>query len=328
MKLFVMLFLSATLTFAQTAGAVVGGGYNPIAPISVSPGQVITIFVTVVGSVTQKVSAGNPPLPSKLAGISAVLNQGGISIPAPVAAVFPVNACSSTNASVPCGTVTGITLQFPFELRANIPGTLGVAVVISYLQVSDDAGHTASVLLNAQLDSIHVLRSLDNVMAGDGAQPSLGNSLVTHADGSLVTATNPAQVGEVLVMYAVGLGAANPPVKTGVASPAPPVPAAEAFSLNYDYRPNASPSPGLIILNTGDPPPTLSPLFVGLTPGFVGLYQFNFIVQSSPAGMSPCARSLGIGANPFASVSSNLTVTLVGRTSFDGAGICVGPPAS
>ena len=326
MKLFVMLCLSAVLTFAQTAGAVVGAGYSPIAPISVSPGQVITIFVTGVGSVTQKVSAGNPPLPSKLGGISGVLNQGGISIPAPVAAVFPVNACSSTNSSVPCGTVTGITLQVPFELRANIPGTLGVAVVISYLQVSDDAGHTASVLLNAQLDSIHVLRSLDTVMAGDAAQPSLGNALVTHADGSLVTATNPAQVGEVLVMYAVGLGAANPPVKTGVASPAPPVPAAEAFSLNYDYRPNASPSPGLIILGMYPPPPP-SPLFVGLTPGFVGLDQFNFIVQSSPAGMSPCARSLGIGANPFASVSSNLTVTLVGRASFDGAGICVGPPA-
>jgi len=37
---------------------------------------------------------------------------------------------------------------------------------------------------------------------------------------------------------------------------------------------------------------------------------------------------VGLGANPFASVLSNLTVTVVGRTSFDGAAICVGPAVS
>jgi hypothetical protein len=67
------------------------------------------------------------------------------------------------------------------------------------------------------------------------------------------------------------------------------------------------------------------PVFVGLTPNFVGLYQINFVVQSPPAGLLPCARSLAFGANPYANVLSNLTVTLIGRTSFDGSQICVDP---
>src|SRR5258706_134665 len=55
----------------------------------------------------------------------------------------------------------------------------------------------------------------------------------------------------------------------------------------------------------------------------VGLYQITLVVQSPPAGVLPCIINLGDGANPFANVLSNLTVTLIGGTSFDGAQICV-----
>jgi hypothetical protein len=57
----------------------------------------------------------------------------------------------------------------------------------------------------------------------------------------------------------------------------------------------------------------------------VGLYQVNFLVPETPAGVAPCAVSSGLEFNPFAVVQSNLTVTLIGRVSFDGAAICVGP---
>jgi hypothetical protein len=53
----------------------------------------------------------------------------------------------------------------------------------------------------------------------------------------------------------------------------------------------------------------------------------NFKVPPMRPGTLPCVRSLGLGANPFASVLSNLTVTVVGRTSFDGVAVCVDPAA-
>src|SRR5438876_11895831 len=142
------------------------------------------------------------------------------------------------------------------------------------------------------------------------AQPRSGGAIVIHGDGSLVSFSKPAQPGEELVMYAVGLGATNPPVKTGAASPAPPVPTAQTFVLNFDYRQNA-------LLPSGTSPifHPPAPVFAGLTPGFAGLYQINFVVPTMPASAAPCTMA-----------ANNLTVTLAGA-SFDGVAICVGPVA-
>jgi len=82
-------------------------------------------------------------------------------------------------------------------------------------------------------------------------------------------------------------------------------------------------------------PPTapvilLSPLFVGLTPGQVGLYQINVLLPSAfPAAVVPCTTlAVGTGnpAYPPAIVQSNLTIDIGGVTSFDGAAICIQPP--
>jgi hypothetical protein len=324
MKLPAVFLVCAGLVFAQGSAVVVGSGYNAFSPVSVAPGQGITIQVAGVGNVTQKVTAGSLPLPKKLAGISASLTQGGTAIPAPILAVFPLKACPDGIPQPQCGPVTAITLQIPFELSPNIPGSLR-PVFLTYLQVSDDVGHSASIALDPELDAIHVLHSLDTVVVQDMAQkPGSSGAVVTHADGTPVDALHPARVREQLVMYAVGVGATNPPVATGAPSPMPPAPAAGGFMLNFDFQPNAPPTPGMMLINRWLVAPP-GPVFVGLTPNFVGLYQINFVVQSPPAGLLPCARSLAFGANPYANVLSNLTVTLIGRTSFDGSQICVDP---
>jgi hypothetical protein len=74
----------------------------------------------------------------------------------------------------------------------------------------------------------------------------------------------------------------------------------------------------------GVPPPYTIPLFAGVTPGFAGLYQINFVVPAPPAGLQPCA---GVGtATAYANVvQSNLTVSVGSVFLFDGAGICVQP---
>lgn len=309
MKTLIVFCICVVSIFAQGGGAVVGAGYHLFGPISVAPGQVITIFVTGVGNVTRKYSAGNPPLPATLGGISATLSeteQG--SIAAPILAVFPFSACKNVMQQ-PCGTITAVTLQIPFDLQPNIPGSFSPPL-IAFLTLSDRLGHSASMELNPVLDQIHLVDFFDTILAGDMSQPVSGGGVVTHADGSVVNVSKPARLGEELVMYAVGLGATNPMVKTGAASPAPPVLAAGTFVLNFDYHPNAPPAPPI-------PSPFFSPaspVFVGLTPGFAGLYQINFVVPATPAPAVPC----GVGAGP-----SNLTVTVVGATSFDGAAICV-----
>jgi hypothetical protein len=311
MKTLIVFCISIAAAFAQGGGAVVGAGYHTFAPISVASGQVITVFVTGIGNVTQKYSAGNLPLPTSLGGISASLNESGvISTAAPILAVFPSSAClANIAAPQPCGTITAVTLQIPFELQPNTPGRSGPPL-LAFLTISDQLGHAASMELNPVPDQIHLVEFLDTIVAGDMSQPNSGGEIVTHADGSLVSFSKPAQPGEELVMYAVGLGATNPPVKTGAASPAPPIPTAQTFVLNFDYRQNA-------LLPSGTSPifHPPAPVFAGLTPGFAGLYQINFVVPTMPASAAPCTMA-----------ANNLTVTLAGA-SFDGVAICVGPVA-
>ena len=86
--------------------------------------------------------------------------------------------------------------------------------------------------------------------------------------------SRPARVGDVLTMYALGLGQTSPAVISGVASPTSPLAlviptAAVTFGIG---NPNGSSLP-------------VKPQFIGLTPNFVGLYQINVQVPSdSPKG--------------------------------------------
>ncbi len=75
------------------------------------------------------------------------------------------------------------------------------------------------------------------------------------------------------MIYALGLGPTSPPVTSGTASPG---------------RPGLATVPGTtkVCFGVEDPfhqAPCATPLFVGLTPNFVGLYQINVTI---PSGVS------------------------------------------
>jgi uncharacterized protein (TIGR03437 family) len=108
------------------------------------------------------------------------------------------------------------------------------------------------------------------------------NGAFLHANFQVVTASNPAAKGEALLLFLTGLGAVNPAVQSGNVAPA-----AEPFA-----RTAVTPT-----ISVGGRDAQV--LFSGLAPGFIALYQVNFVVPGdAPAG------SVDVVVNAGGSVSN------------------------
>lgn len=108
-------------------------------------------------------------------------------------------------------------------------------------------------------------------------------ALATHADGSLVSPSAPAQAGEIIVLYAVGLGRTSPDVPSGHI-------VSTATWILY--------LPELQVLLNGAPCPSSSIYYAGLTPGFAGLYQINLILPDALAPNPSIQLVMGTQASP------------------------------
>lgn len=97
-----------------------------------------------------------------------------------------------------------------------------------------------------------------------------GYAIMTTPAGALTgTPSNPVKVGDTIVIYTIGLGPTSPSVASGTASPSSPlakVPGTTQVCFG--------------VVTPFSPPPCATPSFVGLTPGFVGLYQINVTIPS------------------------------------------------
>lgn len=205
-------------------GPVMSAGYSAPRPLRVSPGQVLTLFLRAeTNRPIPAAAARELPLPVTLNGYSAALRQ--TFSPAPIAlplfAVYPVNDCYGLVPSA-CTSLTAITVQIPWELTPNIPGTRRpenfAVLTISYQGTAGEA-----IPLQADTDSIHVLNSCDSIKGVAGIEETAGlcRPLVVHRDGRIVTPANPAVGGETLTMYAYGLGVWDGVVGTGAAARSP-----------------------------------------------------------------------------------------------------------
>jgi uncharacterized protein (TIGR03437 family) len=117
------------------------------------------------------------------------------------------------------------------------------------------------------------------------AQPGIfragANAAVLDGQSRLVTPVNPARIGDVLQIFATGLGATDVAVQTGA-----PAPAFSTVRLP-------------ITATIGGAQATV--VYQGLAPGFVGLYQVNVVVPENvtPGSAVPLVlRQNGLVSNP------------------------------
>ena len=123
-------------------------------------------------------------------------------------------------------------------------------------------------------------------------------AIATHLNGQLITQSSPAQAGEVIVIYGAGIGYPTCPLVTGFASPGGCLTNVVPQFTFPDY-----PS-----LNAAA---TL--LYAGLTPGSVGLAQFNFQMPASLPSGATAAGSIRMRiGNPSTGQTFNLFLPSTG----------------
>ena len=304
---------TSTLAFA-------GSGYVvPPAAINAAPGQVLQVSVYGMRKlfpqpVLLSGLVADNKLPTTLNGVSVLFKRAGSStqIPVPLFAIQQTN-CTGSSVS-PCSPITSITLQVPYELALPPVGG-GFALPVASLVVTEDGVPTGEIAIKPMYDNVHVMNTCDQLITpsyGPAAGVSGCQPIVVHANAQLVTSTNPAQIGEELVIALYGLGETSPPAVSGQCCRSPQINlnTLQAFDLVFDFRPN--------VLGARKRPSSLvgTPVFSGLPVISIGGYQINFIVPSPPAGIT-------ISACDGQTVSSNLTVTVAGLNSYDAASICV-----
>jgi hypothetical protein len=294
-----LLFLALPRAFGQGGPTLVGAG-NGLSPgIAIAPGQVTTFWLAGMSVIASVPVHAALPLPTTLANVSVTIKQVlraySATFAVPILSIDQTNGCDENYPGTgPDCLITGITVVIPADLGTD-PYYFQMDTVVV---VSQSGVDSKSFGVNAVPDMIHVLTNC-------GAGFSV---CVTHADGTLLADGPPATAGEVVVIYATGLGAMN------------------GIFANFDFHPNAGPSRPVDAKPVSLGGSAVQPLYVGQTFGQIGLYQINLKLPDSFPSAPAC------GGTVFNPLLSNLTITIasspVGLSSgsFDGAPICIQPP--
>jgi len=313
--------LIAGSAFGQGGITLAGAGYTAPSPIRVAPGQVITLRLTGLKTILPASAptsrAASVPLPTSLAGISVTLAQSSplVSEQLPIFAVQQLNNCGTADFSSlsPDCIISALTVQIPFDLNVPNPLVGAPVVVAASVTIHEASGSSRSFTVIPVADNIHILTACDLLVSSTTASlvdpTTTCTPVVVHGNGTPVSLSNPAKLGEELVVYAVGLGLTSPIVTTGNATPIPAPSVISQAVVAYDYTDPLGIQPSTSMAVTPLPPT----LFAGLTPGLVGLYQVNFRVLP-PSGAFPSCSAVG----------PNLTLTLkTPQGTSDKASVCV-----
>lgn len=183
-------------------------------------------------------------------------------------------------ASLPLGTELG-------GARVFVNGQPAPVYYVSYNQINFQIPYEAAAggaVIRVERDGQRGNEISARIVPGAPRLLRLGigdYGIVVNQDGSFpIPATpglnsRPARAGETLVLYAIGVGPTDPPAGSGAAAPSSPLARARgAYRVLFGA---SGPFGG------GDVEAT--PAYVGLTPGFVGLYQINVAIpEGAPRG--------------------------------------------
>ena len=223
------------------------------------------------------------PIYSAASLVNAADNQAGWLAPNTIATLYGQNLAYGTqvlSGGSPVGGDATVNLNgfvaplyylSPTQINFLIPPNLLPGPTTLQLIVDGLAGPPVAITLGA---SAPALFQLDQQ-----------NVIATRADWSLITPAAPAQPGDVVVLYATGLGQVVPPVGYGET---PGSAAPLAMLCQFQVLLNGNPiDPGAIA-------------YAGVAPGFSGLYQVNLTLPS------------GTGANPEIRIAIGAAMSIAG----------------
>lgn len=272
---------------AQTFPTPAPAGYNFPVPTQVAPGQIITLFAR--GLLVPNATASGNPWPAMLGGVTVVVENPptpNYPLTIPIFSIFSSpTQCAGGNSAF-CNT-TAVMVQVPFEpvcIPTGFPDSCNIAgVTVNFAVTAGGSRQEFPFFVAGQ--SPHVLNTCDVLFGNQGGSCT---SLITHANGTAVSTGAPARPGEVITMYAVGLGTTQNGTKTGEAASAPdPVkgPPYLTFAFWIDAPSAAGPTPRTLVLSGQSAPAS----YAGLVAGFVGLYQINLSLPGTlPSGFHVC----------------------------------------
>lgn len=241
----------------QGAPTISAGGFVSAASFAAAPnnqiaaGQIVSIFGQNF-TAASSANASTIPLPTQLGPQNTSVTACGKSLP--LYSVFP----------------NQINAQIPLECTA---GTVTATV---------NAGGQTSTQTFTVAPAAPGIFTVNASGSGDG--------VITHANGTLVSSTNPAAAGETVVIYATGLGPTSPAFATGAA----------ANLANNATMP--------ITVTIGGQSATV--MYAGLTQGLVALYQVNAVVPVGLTGSQQVVITAAGANNTKYSSPAGVTISL------------------
>jgi uncharacterized protein (TIGR03437 family) len=195
----------------------------------------------------------------------------------------PGGLFSVYGANLATGAGTASEVPWPTSLRGVQVSMNGRPVPVYFVSANQINGQTPFEIGPGEVD---VTVSVDGAVSGarkavvQAAAPGIlqyavNRAVAQNANGSVNAANNPARAGEAITVYLTGIGALDNAVAIGAAAPGDPLSRASA--------------PVRVTVGGVE----AQVLFVGLTPGFVGLAQANIVVPQLGAGEYPLEIAIG-----------------------------------
>lgn len=255
--------LTTNASGVATAGLTVSGGQLDAGPETVS--AIYSGTLDFIGSSASTTITAIPvpgtSAPNLFPGgiVNAADDDSTLLAPGSLVAIygtgFTVSEATASTTPLPT-TLNGVSVTFngipapllyvsPSQINAQIP-----------LEVTDTY---ASVIVSGPTG----MSNPEGVKLGPAAPGLFSGAIVDFQTGKFVNATAPAHGGDVLTIYAIGLGPVSPQPATGAA--------ASTSALSSCTLPVTLAIGGVQV----------KPTFAGLAPGFVGFYQINVTIPSN-----------------------------------------------